>query len=94
MRTCDSGGTYPPSSEGGVTRTFGCEQAYDAEPGAAPTGGITQTIYHSSNADTVTYCDSKTKGPNGENWVAFYFGEAVDLALVEVINRGEAWAAA
>ena len=90
MRTCDSGGTYPPSSEGGVTRTFGCEQAYDAEPGAAPTGGITQTIYHSSNADTVTYCDSNTKGPNGENWVAFYFGEAVDLALVEVINRGEA----
>ena len=89
MRTCDSGGTYPPSSEGGVPRTFGCEQAYDQWPSAAPTGGITQTIYHSSNADTVTYCDSNTKGPNGENWAAFYFGEAVDLALVEVINRGE-----
>ena len=89
MRTCDSGGTYPPVDEGGVPRTFGCEQAYDAEPGAAPTGGPTQTIYHSSNADTVTYCDSNTKGPNGENWAAFYFGEAVDLALVEVINRGE-----
>ena len=49
MRTCDSGGTYPPVDEGGVPRTYGCEQAYDAEPGAAPSrrARTQATIYHS-----------------------------------------------
>ena len=42
----------------------------------------------SDDTDPNSYCDDKTKGPHGENWVAYYFGEAVDLALVEVINRG------
>ena len=95
MRTCDSPlpvhppGTHPDAASGGVPRTFGCEQAHDQWPGAAPTTDHTQTIYHSGVDDSVTYCDDKTKGPNGENWAAYYFGEAVDLALVEVINRGE-----
>ena len=89
MRTCEEPNWWEPT-----TRTYACEQAYDAEPGAAPeaAGGDEATIYRSgydgySGVDPNSYCDDKTKGPQGENWVAYYFGEAVDLALVEVINR-------
>ena len=90
MRTCEAPNWWQPA-----TRTYACEQAYDVLPGVAPepAGQNQATIYHSgydggSDTDPNSYCDDKTKGPNGENWVAYYFGEAVDLALVEVINRG------
>ena len=95
MRTCDAAGVWASGTfPDGSARPFGCDQAYDAWPGAAPVaaGLSTDTIYHSgfdggSSTDPNSYCDDKAKGHHGENWAAYYFGEAVDLALVEVINR-------
>ena len=58
---------------------YGCEQAYD-EPANHVFDGTQggDTLYHSA-----TTCDA-----GDHNWVAFYFAEPQDIAVIEVVNRG------
>ena len=58
---------------------YSCEQAYD-EPANHVFDGTNNgdTLYHSA-----TTCDA-----GDHNWVAFYFAEPQDIAVIEVVNRG------
>lgn len=78
VASCDAADTYTDES----ARTFTCEQAYNQ-----PADHIVSqhdsdhSIYHSAST-----CDDSAAN---QNWVAFYFVAPADIAVVEVINRGD-----
>ena len=48
----------------------------------------TATIFHSGNNPANKLCDDLFFGITGANWVAYFFGQAVEIGVVEVIARG------
>ena len=77
--SCEAAGTHPNSG----ARTFTCEQAYNELANTVITSFHSDhSIYHSA-----TVCDGVGENAN-TNWIAFFFVAPADIAIVEVINRG------
>ena len=82
MRHCEASGEWSG------TGLYSCEKAYDAPPNQAPVYDNTATIFHSGNNPANKLCDDLFFGITGANWVAYFFGQAVEIGVVEVIARG------
>jgi hypothetical protein len=85
MRHCESSGTW---QAGGI---YDCKKAYDAPPNQAPVYDNTATIFASGPDQANKYCDDLFFGITGANWVAYFFGQAVEIGVVEVIVRGSGY---
>lgn len=81
MASCDANDTYVDARDLG--RTFTCDQAYNQPADTVSSQDHSDnSIYHSASK-----CDDSSAN---QNWAAFYFVAPADIAVVEVINRGDA----